>query len=197
MDCTITSTPRNKKTGRGAFTLVEVMVAGGIGVVVMGSVLSFSVFMSRSVQSVGNYVVLDMKSRNTLDIMTRDIRQAASCSTNGFTSTNLTLVMTNPVTAQGYTINYNYAAASGTVWRKLTDASGVQTTVMLTNCTAFAFAYFQRNPVNGVWAAFPVDTNRADLCKLVQVKWSCARNVLGTIINSESVESASVVIRKE
>lgn len=196
MDCTITSTARRKVRDSG-FTLAEALVAGTAGTIVVAAVLSYFVFAGRTCTAMCNYAVFDMKSRNALDRMSYDIRQANSCSTNGFASTNLTLLMTDPTTAAAYTVNYRYDGDSGTVIRTDTNPNDTPTSVLLTNCTAFAFSYFQRNPTTGAWGAFPNDPNRADQCKLVQIDWTCSVTVLGMTTNSESTESAKVVIRKE
>jgi hypothetical protein len=36
-----------------------------------------------------------------------------------------------------------------------------------------------------------------DAAKLVQVTWVCSRSILGKKVNTESVQSAKVVIRKQ
>lgn len=200
MECTITSTAQRIKRSHG-FTLVELVVAGGLGAIVLAAITSFSIFATHSFAAIGNYVTLDMQTRNALDTMSRDIRQSDGCSTNAgeFTPTSLTLLMTNPTNNNAYTISYNYYTNSGTLTRTYvnTNTSSVHTSVLLTNCSSFAFSYYQRNPTSGAWDAFPVDTSRPDECKVVQLDWICARNVLGKLINSESIESAKVVIRKE
>lgn len=178
---------------------MELVVASGLGAIVLAAIASYGIFSTRSLTAIGNYVVQDMNSRNALDTMSRDIRQANGCTTNTaqFTSSGLTLIMTDPNSGQNYTIAYSYSTGQGTLTRTLTITTNVQSTVLLTNCSSFAFSYFQRNPTNGVWDAFPVDTNRPDECKVVQMAWTSGRTVLGRLINSESVQSAKVVIRKE
>jgi type II secretory pathway component PulJ len=196
MDYTITSTARNNARRRG-FTLVESVVAGGISVIVSAGLMGFFLLTAQSFSAIGNYATLDAKDRNALDTMSRDIRQANGCSTNAFSSTNLTLLMADPTTGQPYTINYNYAAASEQVTRTYADTNTCQTTILLNNCSSFAFSYFQRNPTNGAWLAFPNDADRPDECKLVQIDWICANAISGGLTNSESIQSAKVVIRKE
>ena len=180
---------------------METVVAGGLSTVVLAAIASFSIFATRSFTAIGNYVTLDMQTRNALDRMSRDIRQSDGCSTNAgeFTPTSLTLLMSNPTNAQAYTISYNYSANAGILTRTYINTNSVSTNsiVLLTNCSSFAFSYYQRNPTNGVWDAFPVDTNRPDECKVVQMDWVCSRTVLGRLVNSDSIESAKVVIRKE
>ena len=69
--------------------------------------------------------------------------------------------------------------------------------VLLSECQEFGFASFQRNPINGTYNQYPTDPNRPDLCKLIQVSWVCSRNILGKRANTESVQSAKFVIRKQ
>lgn len=176
---------------------MEVVIASGLGTMVLASVMGFYLFAGRSFYSMENYVNLDMKSRHALDIMSRDIREADGCSSNAFSSANLTLLMTDPASSQPYTVNYNYDSGDDTLTRTSTSASGTQETVLLSNCVSFALSYYRRNPTTNAWAAFPDDPGRADECKLVQIDWTCRRTVLGSIINSESMESARVVIRKD
>ena len=57
-------------------TLVELMVATGVGSIVLAAVMALSLFSARSFAALGNYVDLDIKSRTALDQMSSDIRQA-------------------------------------------------------------------------------------------------------------------------
>src|SRR6185436_2506052 len=121
MECTITSGRRNKRA-RSALTLVEVMVAMTLGTMTIGAVMSFSIFGARSFVAMGNYVDLDRKSRNTLDTMSKDIRQAVKCATNGFSTTNLALQMADPTSGQSYTLTYNYNPDGQKLKRTYSDA---------------------------------------------------------------------------
>lgn len=201
MECTITSSAQRTKARKGGFTIIETIVAIGLGAIVVAAITSFGIFSMRSLRAIGNYVVEDMNGRNALDTMSRDIRQADGCSSNAFNSTSLTLLMTDPNSGVNYTISYSYSTNLGTLTRTCCTNSisttNVQTSVLLTNCSSFAFSYYQRTPTNGVWDAFPVDTSRPDECKVVQMDWTAGRTVLGSIVDSESVQSAKVVIRKE
>lgn len=202
MECTITFSAQRTKARKSGFTVVETIVAIGLGAIVVAAIASYGVFSMRSFRAIGNYVVEDMSGRNAMDTISRDIRQADGCGTNSgqFTSTSLTLLMTDPNSGTNYTISYSYSGNLGILTRAVCTNSistNIQTSVLLSNCSSFAFSYYQRNPSNGVWDAFPVDTNRPDECKVVQMSFTCGRTVLGSIINSESVQSAKVVIRKE
>jgi hypothetical protein len=49
--------------------------------------------------------------------------------------------------------------------------------------------------MNGSYDQYP--TASASTCKLVQLDWICSRPIIGTQKNTESVQSAKVVIRKQ
>ena len=67
--------------------------------------------------------------------------------------------------------------------------------MLLTECDQLSFAIFQRNPSNSVYDYFPTAT--ATNCKMVNVNWTCTRKILGSAVNSESVQTAKIVIRKK
>src|SRR2546430_7569167 len=115
MDFTITST---KRRCRG-MTLVETLIATGIGSVILTAVMAVSLFSARSFAALGNYVALDIKSRQALDLMSQEIRQVDA----------LTLYATNRLVFSGiepngtaYTLSYTYAPAAQTLTRTKTEA---------------------------------------------------------------------------
>jgi hypothetical protein len=170
-------------------TLVELMVATGAGSIVLAAVLALFLFSARSFAALGNYVDLDNKSRNALDTMSSDIRQADFLSS--YQTNQLIFQTTDPTTSNTLALTYLYDPAATTLTRTL----GVRSTVLLTNCTYLNFGIFARNPIGGSWDAYSngVPSN----CKLVQLSWVCQRDILGgRIANTESVQSAKVVMRK-
>src|SRR5205085_10638902 len=68
-----------------------------------------------------------------------------------------------------------------------------KTKIVLDGCDAFTFSMFQRNPVEGSYDQYPatLDVNTA---KIVQVSWICSRHLINNLINSESIQSAKIVI---
>ncbi len=172
-------------------TLVEVMVATGVGSIVLVAVMALSLFSARTFAALTNYVQLDIKSRTALDTIATDIRQADALT--AATSTSLTFRTMDPDTGVTNTLAYNYDSSRTTLTRTLAG----QSTVLLTNCTFLQFSIFKRNPEGGTYDQYPVDDpGRPDLCKLVQLTWVCSRNVLGRFANTESVQSAKIVMRK-
>jgi hypothetical protein len=67
--------------------------------------------------------------------------------------------------------------------------------MLLTNVDFLSFQIFQRNPVAGTYDTYP--TSSATNCKLVSVSWICSRSILGSKLNTESVQTAKIVIRKQ
>lgn len=182
MECNATSTKRQK---RAAFTLVETLVAVCIGGIVLAALGQLVFYTGRSFAALLNYVELDKYSRNALDQMIYKIRQAdelVSYSTNR-------LVFAYNRTNQ---LTYEYSTAAKT----LTETLDTRSTVLLRGCDALSFSMFQRNTAAGTYDQFPATlTNSA--AKLIQLSWTCSRTVLGARINTESVQSAKIVIRNQ
>ena len=174
-----------------AMTLTEILISTGLGSMLLAVVWSLSVFGAHSFAAMTNYTDLDQYNRNALDRMTSDIRQADQLTQ--FSSSNLVFQTRDPDTGATNVLRFFYNSANQTLTRSLNGGSAV----FLTGCTFLQFSIFQRNPINGAYDQYPVtDPNRPDLCKLVQLNWSCSRKILGQPVNSESVQSAKVVMRK-
>ncbi len=174
-----------KARRRAGMTLVELMVATGIGSIVMTAVASLSFYTARSFAALSNYVELDQKSRNALDHMSQKIRQAYGVTS--FSSSAVSMLYTN-----GSTLSYTYSPTAKT----LTETVGSDSTTLLTECDALVFEAFARNPIGGTFNQFPA-TNETTTIKLLQVSWTCSRTIMGDKVNTESVQSAKIVIRKQ
>jgi prepilin-type N-terminal cleavage/methylation domain-containing protein len=168
-------------------SLIEMLVAVAISSIIFAAVASFSLFTARRFVSTGNYADLDRASRNALDVLTRDIRMAKS----------MTAFTTNKLTMTAYdnsTLIFEYTPANG----RLTRKAGAETTVLLEQCDYLNFQVYQRRPMPG-FQFFPA-TNAAGaydpaVAKLVDVSWRCSRKILGQKMNTESVQTAKIVMR--
>lgn len=162
-------------------TLVEMLIAVAIGMIVMAAVATLTVFTIRSFVALGNYNDLDQASRNALDSMSREIRQCKSLTSyatnqlvfNNQNGDNLTFVW-NPNT------------------RILSRTLLGQTKVLLNQCDYLRFGMSQQNPSND-FNFYP--TTSLATAKLVDVSWTCSRQILGKKVNTESVQTAKIVIR--
>src|SRR5512133_3914167 len=189
-----TSSPARRRHAN-AWTLIEMTVTVGISSIVMAAVMQTSLFTSRSFVAMGNYGDLDRASRNCLDNMSRDIRQAKVFSdttyqTNYMVFTNLDrsyfAYFWNPSTKMVSRLTGDYDAAHNTFVNATTN-------IMLTGCEFFSFRIWLRNPTNGFLFPYSANSSAIDT-KLVDVSWRCSRRVLNQF-NTESVQTAKIVLR--
>lgn len=166
---------------RAGMTLVEIMVSVAIGSIVLAAVGSLIVFTARSFVALGNYNDLDQASRNALDIMSRDIRQVRA----------LTSYKTNYLR---FTDKDNQPLEF--VWdptaRTLSRIKNAKTNILLEQCDTLRFNTSQRNPTTNF--NFVANATLAE-AKLVDVSWTCSRQIFQKKANTESVQTAKIVIR--
>lgn len=180
MDFKPTSTKR-----RAAFSLAETMVVLGIGSLMMAALAALTTYTGRSFAAIVNYTDLDKLSRNALDTMSKEIRQTTKLT--AASSTNLTFL-----DFDGNTLAYTYNHDARTLTRTKT---GEADKTLLKGCDELTFSIYQRNPIGGTYNVYPTAT--ADTCKLIQLRWTCSRDLIRSKVNTESVQSAKIVIRKQ
>jgi hypothetical protein len=169
--------------------LFELVVGIGVAMLLFLGVIAFTMFCSRSFAALYNYVELDDVNRVAIDQITRDVRQANRVAYFAPDGKSLTL---QDGDAAGTAITYVYNANS----RTLTRTRGVETTVVLRECDSLAFWIGQRNTDVGGYDVFPVATT-LETAKVVNVRWVCSRSLFGHKANTESVQTARIVIRKQ
>ena len=184
---------RNNNHDHG-MSLVEVMVASGVAALALMVVGTLAMFGLHSFVAMGNYTDLDAKSRNALDLMTRDLRQAAAV---GYTTNDhsKTLLLTN--TLGNRFIRYTWDADNRTL---TAERSGQPESLYLGECDEWNVAFYQRTPEPGQPLAFLPATNAAgglDLprCKLISLAWKCSRPMRGGQGKTEIVQMTRVVLR--
>jgi hypothetical protein len=203
MDCTITSIiPRSNRSGRAGITFVELLVAIAISGLAFAAVAVLIFFSGRSYAALANYVDLDNRSRGALDRMSKEIRQVDGVTSSGTTNLPNGQVVTNRLVLSGketngtpYTVTYEYNPEAATLVRTKEGGSYPGTTTLLTGCTYLNFGMYQRVPKMNSFEQF----DAADLatCKVVQLDWICSRKIFNKTANTETIESAKVVIRKK
>jgi len=67
--------------------------------------------------------------------------------------------------------------------------------VLLSECDYLQFGIYQRNTISNTYDQFT--TANPTTCKVVQLEWICSRKILGARLNTESVQSAKIVIRRK
>lgn len=171
---------------QAGLTLIEVMVASAVASLLSLGLASLVIFSNRSFAAMANYIDLDHRSRMALDTMSREIRQ-----TNRLTEyADTSLTFEN---FDGGVLKYVYDPAAKTLTRSKDGKADRKP--LLTECDYLKFSIFQRNPVGGTYDQYP--TASASTCKLVQLHWECSRKLFGAKVNTESVQSAKIVIRKQ
>jgi len=172
---------RRRSQLRRGWTLVETMVAMFGGSIVLGSILATGNMVNSSLAAIVNYNELSKYSRNTLDVMTRDLRNTAVVTAIGDTY----VTVSNSIT--GDTINYAWDGSD-----RFTRTYNGESKVMLRGCDTLVFHGYQRNPTNGL-QFLPAST--PSQVKLISVSWRCSRQILGAKLNTESVQTAQICIR--
>ena len=179
----ITSTKPSR--ARHGFVLSEAIVAVGVTGILLLAVCSFTMFAGRSFAALFNYVDLDDANRIVMDQLSRDIRQSSRVS--DFSTNSLSLI-----DADGSQLVYTYVPSQRVL--KRTDSSGIAKTV-LKSCDTLRFDVCQRNPVGGTYDVYPAAT--PETAKVIDVSWVCSRTIFGRKENTESVQTARIVIRKQ
>lgn len=169
---------------QAAMSLMEMMVGMGITSLLLALIMTLSAFTARSFAAISNYVALDRASRKALDQLSMMVREGDGVT--DFKTNKLTL------SYHGEELIYEFKPTE----RGLYETWKGETKELLGGCDDFQFSVFQRNSMEGTYEQFPAtfDVNAA---KIVQVSWICSRQLLGKLINTESIQSAKIVIRKQ
>ena len=173
---------RGARGRRGGYTLVEFMVATGVGALVLMMVAYLIVYGARSFVAMANYLDLDQHSQQSLDQLSREIRQADHLT--AFSTNDLTFVDGN-----GNTVEYQYDS-NGLALNRIT---GGVTNTLLTGCNSLSFSIYQRNPMSNQFE--PYSTTTYTNAKMIEINWNCSRNIMSAKANTESIQSAKVEIR--
>lgn len=182
MDCKPTST--NPRRAAAGASLVEAIIAIGVTGLILLALASISMVSGRSFVAFANYVDLDSANRIAMDTLTRDLREC-----NRVLSFNATQLVIEDM--NGFTITFKYHPDEHT----LTRTQGGIVKTLLKGCDSLAFNIAQRNPVNGSYDVYPTAT--ATTAKVVNVTWNCSRTILGHKANTENVQTARIVIRRQ
>ena len=172
--------PRSAKANRG-MTLPELMVAVGIGFLVLTFMAVVFADSARCFAATGNYVNMNRSSQNAMDRMTRGIRGAGSL--KDFTPTQVQFYSfgtTNALLVYGWDANS----------RQLTEwqTGNSQTNILLTDCDELAFSMYR--------SSLAPTTNNLE-GKAIGVTWKCSRTILGKKINTEDMQQALIVVRNK
>ena len=172
----------NKKYRDAGLSLVEVLVALGVGSLVLVATTALSLYSSKSFATMLNQAELNNQSHETLDRITQRIRVAQKV--KDLKTDQLILVDSSGADLK---LKYDDKKKTLTMTDKAKDKN------VLTGCDAVKFSMFQGTPIGSSFDLVTT-TNEAD-CKVVQIQWNCSRSLLGS--RTETMQSARVVIRNK
>jgi prepilin-type N-terminal cleavage/methylation domain-containing protein len=189
MKLSLTTIPRSRRNCCSGMTMVELMIALGISSVILLAICSLTVFTARSFLALANYDSLERYSRSALDVMSREIRQTQT----------LIDYKTNRLVFQDHDGSTNLIYFWDPYNHVLSRQKAGSTTILLTNCDSLTFNVFQRHPKEK-FTFYPATNNHTGqfdptMCKLINVNWTCSREIRGVKANTESVQTAKIVMR--
>jgi Tfp pilus assembly protein PilW len=186
------STARPERPRAAGFTLVELMVASGIGTFILSGVLSVVLMMGRSGLAAANYADMEAQSRRAVDEFAQDVRMASHLSWNSATS--VTLTVPDNYAANGNRVTYAFddsasGATAGSFYRQPGEpGSGEERLVLARHVTALNFARFTRTHA--------VATSEM-LTKRLQLTMNLRTTRATTVDQNTLVVSASYVLRNK
>jgi len=176
---------------RRAWTLVEMMVAVGIFSLAGIGLMGLYLFSVKSMASMYNYCLLDQYNRQAMDQLTREIRQAIRVL--NYTTNSVTILAAN---SDGSNSEVTYSFSPST--KKMLRTSSGTSKTLLNDCSLLSFQLFTRCPSNGVFGSFPVAVNNwSNTVKVLQLTWKTSMSLPSGIVNSENVQTARIIIRKQ
>ncbi|MDE3098936.1 MAG: prepilin-type N-terminal cleavage/methylation domain-containing protein [Verrucomicrobiota bacterium] len=174
------------------FTLVEMTVALAASAMLFLAIIAMTFFTSRSLVMMSNYMDLDQKSRYAVDLIGRDIRNSSALLSYSNGSTIKSLTLTNATDQTITTITFN--AADGTV---ITTQTGQPALTNLTECDQWNFSLYTRAPQSFTNDVSFSSTTTPSQCKMINLDWKCSRQIVGMKLNTESVQTAQIILRNQ
>jgi Tfp pilus assembly protein PilW len=187
---------RDRLLAQGGLSLVEMLIATGIGAIMITIIVALTSYAERSFAVTSSHVDLETKGRNALDKLTRELRQATaviSCDTNlpfkWFTVTNA---------VEGFALTLSWDAETKIV--KLEKVGPTpddnRSERLLGNCERWDFTFCQRAPsVGPSEVSFSPASSLAD-CKLIVMSWTCRQELIGKL-EAENVQEMQIALRNK
>ena len=180
---------------RQGWTLAEMMVAVALFSLGSMSLMGLYIFSVKTTASLVAYSELDQRNRQAMDLLTREIRQARWV--RHYTTNSITILAPRENLPGDHEVTYSFSPTSK---RMIRTSSDEPAKVLLDNCRLLRFELFTRCPSNAVYGfgSFPVATNNWQITvKVLQLTWKTSIIQPSGIINSENVQTARIVIRKQ
>ena len=181
-------------SARRGWTLIEMMVAVALFTLAGMALMGLYIFSVKTMASMYSYSVLDQANRQAMDLLTREIRQAKKVLS--YTTNSITVLTANDDGSSGPRVKYEFLPSTKKmVRRNLSDGTAK---LLLDNCSLLSFELYTRCPSNAVFGSFPVAVNNwSNTVKVLQLTWKTSVIQPSGIANSENVQTARIVIRKQ
>jgi len=173
---------------RLGMTVVEMLVALGLSSMVLGGIMTLFTVSLKNFTGMSNYASLTSQSRQSMDSMSKDIRQATQVIGYMNTPGAKSLTLSNAFTGISQVYSWDSNSCN------LVCTKGQTTRTNLVGCDSWDFSFYQRNPTNN-WTF--VNTTNLGVCKLINMTWKCSRTLLGTKLNTEDLVTAEIVLRNK
>ncbi len=171
------------------FTYIELMVAGALGTVLVALLLVLTIYGEQSFGLMTNYSELDASTRNTVALLSREIREATRVVAAQTDASGKSLTLSNAL--EGISTKLFWDATSRTL--AIEKNPGVSE-ILLTGCDQWDYTLYDGAPIiAGEKVSFKPSVSPAT-CKLIEMSWSCSRTLLGKT-NASSVESVRFGLR--
>lgn len=175
---------------RAAWTLLELMLGVAIFSIAGGAMATAYVFGLRSFQALSNYSILDQQNREAMDLLTREVRQAWYVSAKD--NNSLTLVDGNRKT-----VTYTFSPSAKKLIRSINGVNEV----LLNDCSLINFTMATRVPNTNVndqnYYTDIYKTSDINEAKVINLSWKTRRELPGGVGQSENIQTARIVIRKQ
>ncbi len=178
-------------------TILETLIAVGIGTVLVAGAMSLSLYGARSLLAIGNFADMSADSRQALDLLSRELRQASAVIDLQTNSTVRWLTVTNNTSA-GMTNRVTWDSTTRTLALK---SSWRREQILLAECDRWDIRLFSRvvRPVSTGFTYCDA-TNWAgqlDLptSKMIEMTWICSRTNQGQKIKTENLQRLRIGFR--
>ena len=172
------------------FTLVETLIAFALAGIVLGVLMTTWKYSGTSFAAMGNYANLDRQSRAALDLLSREIRNSSALI--AVTNSPKSLTFVNATTGKQITIQYDATAHTLKFFK-----TGQAAQTVLTSCDQWDYSLFGRVPNMSSTNITFYSTTDISACKLINMNWKCSRTIFGSKRNTESIQTAEIVLRNK
>jgi prepilin-type N-terminal cleavage/methylation domain-containing protein len=183
---------------RRGFTLVEVLISAALAGMVLAMVMGIFNYSGTSFAAMGNYSDLDRNSRKAVDLLSKQIRNSSGLSSFSTNASGKFLIFTNATAGTQFSLSYDPSS------RVLSyRQTGGHWQTLLTGCDQWDFSLYSKapklTPTNITFYAATNDAGQLDpsVCKLVNMTWKCSRNIFGSKRNTETIQTAEIVLRNK